>query len=522
MYTTPPLPLDPKTWKPELDEFRAKTDAFYAGQMEKAAYKGFSGYFGSYAQRGAAASMLRMRMPAGRVSGPRLAFVADVLRRYQLRRLHFTTCQTIQLHDLAPQALYAIMEAALEAGIVVLGGGGDYPRNVMCSPLAGADPAEYWDVTPWAEAAGAYLLRFLHTEKMPRKLKVGFSSSPQNLCHATYRDLGFAAREDGLFDVYSAGGLGNNPKLGVKVAEGVAPDQILYYIKAMWLTFRAYGNYENRAKARTRYMQEALGGPEAYAAAFRQKLSEVYQTEDLTLTGVETPAMTKTGVPDESLPAHPRVLAQKQPGLYAVAWHPIGGMPDPAVFCQVSDAMQTMQDAELRLSPDEGAYLVNLNAEEARTLLAMTEGNTAHSLFETSVACIGAGTCQVGLRDSQALLADCVAAVRAARLPDGALPQIHISGCPSSCGTHQTGALGFRGAAKVRDGRPQPAFTLFAGGCSRQGHETMGREIGIMLWENIPAFLVALGQTVAAAGQDYAAWYAANPSAIDTLAARYL
>ena len=137
MYTTPPLPLDPKTWKPELDEFRAKTDAFYAGQMEKAAYKGFSGYFGSYAQRGAAASMLRLRMPAGRVSGPRLAFVADVLRRYQLRRLHFTTCQTIQLHDLAPQALYAIMEAALEAGIVVLGGGGDYPRNVMCSPRGG-------------------------------------------------------------------------------------------------------------------------------------------------------------------------------------------------------------------------------------------------------------------------------------------------------------------------------------------------------------------------------------------------
>ena len=31
MYTTPPLPLDPKAWKPELDEFRAKTDAFYAG-----------------------------------------------------------------------------------------------------------------------------------------------------------------------------------------------------------------------------------------------------------------------------------------------------------------------------------------------------------------------------------------------------------------------------------------------------------------------------------------------------------
>ena len=58
---------------------------------------------------------------------------------------------------------------------------------------------------------------------MPRKLKVCFSNSPANVTHATYRDLGFVARPDGTFDVYSAGGLGNNPRFGVKVAEGVEP-----------------------------------------------------------------------------------------------------------------------------------------------------------------------------------------------------------------------------------------------------------------------------------------------------------
>ena len=120
------------------------------------------------------------------------------------------------------------------------------------------------------------------------------------------------------------------------MAEGVAPDQILYYIKAMWLTFRAYGNYENRAKARTRYMQEALGGPEAYAAAFRQKLSEVYQTEDLTLTGVETPAMTKTGVPDESLPAHPRVLARSSPAF--MPWPGTRSAACPTLRCSARSA----------------------------------------------------------------------------------------------------------------------------------------------------------------------------------------
>ena len=37
---------------------------------------------------------------------------------------------------------------------------------------------------------------------------------------------GFVAREDGKFDVYSAGGLGNNPRFGVKVAEAALPEDI--------------------------------------------------------------------------------------------------------------------------------------------------------------------------------------------------------------------------------------------------------------------------------------------------------
>ena len=119
---------------------------------------------------------------------------------------------------------------------------------------------------------------------MPRKLKVAFAGSGENESHATYKDLGFVAREDGAFDVYSAGGLGNNPRFGVLVAEGVAPEKICYYIKAMWLTFRAYGNYENRGKARTRYMQEVCGGPEGYKKAYLEKLQEVLDSgEDLDL-----------------------------------------------------------------------------------------------------------------------------------------------------------------------------------------------------------------------------------------------
>ena len=103
-----------------------------------------------------------------------------------------------------------------------------------------------------------------------------------------------------------------------------------------------------------------------------------------------------------------------------------------------------------------------------------------------------------------------------------ALPQIHISGCPSSCGTHQTGTIGFRGASRPVGGKPQSAFMLFVGGRDRQGCEAMGRELGAILEGDIPAFLVELGKAVAASGKDYAAWSAADPSAIDRIAAPYL
>lgn len=512
--------MDAMQWKQDMPVFREKTAAFYDGELSKNDYKGFSGLYGSYAQRDGKASMLRLRMTAGRVTKEKMAFTAEAVRRYHVGMMHFTTCQSIQLHNLQQEELCSIMEGALEAGIVTMGGGGDYPRNVMCSPLTGTQADEYFNVLPWAEAAAEYLMHFIKEKKMPRKLKVCFSDSPKNLPHATYRDLGFAARRDGTFDVYSAGGLGNNPRLGVKVAEAVKPEKILYYIKAMWLTFCAYGNYENRGKARTRYMQEVLGGAEGYRKAFLEKLQEVYDSgEDLTISPEAGKCM-KTG--DGSTVSDPRAFAQKQEGLYSVYWHPLGGQPDTEVFCALSDLLQEIPEAELRLAPDESAYIINLTGSEAEKVLRLTEENTAKSLFETSVSCIGASICQIGVRDSQALLTACVNAVREAEIPAGALPQIHISGCPSSCGTHQTGVMGFRGGVKSVEKKAQPAFVLYINGCELQGKEQMGKEVGTMLEKDIPEFLVTLGKTVAESGMDFAAWREKYPQGIEEAAEKFL
>ena len=188
---------------------------------------------------------------------------------------------------------------------------------------------------------------------------------------------------------------------------------------------------------------------------------------------------------------------------------------------KLSELLSGMPGAEVRLAPDESAYIVNLTGKEAMAVAQFT-ADSARDRFETSVACIGASICQQGVGDSQKLLRDCVEAVRAAGLKDGALPQIHISGCPSSCGTHQIGVIGFHGGVKVIDKVPHPAFTLHVYGNDRQGEERFGTQVGVMLARDIPSFLVKLGQTVENAGMDFDAWNKSNPNAIETIAADFL
>ena len=523
-----------KEFKADLKDFREMTEKFYEKEVSVKDYKGFSGGFGSYAQKGGEASMLRLRMPGGRVTKEKLKFLVDSIEKYDVKRVHITTCQTVQFHDLGAKAVGDIMEQAMEVGIVTRGGGGDFPRNTMVSPLSGVEQGEYFDVLPYAEKASDYLMGIIKTVKLPRKLKVGFSNSPANVTHATFRDLGFVAKENGCFDVYSAGGLGNNYRMGVKVAEDAKPTEVLYYVEAMVRTFTTYGNYESRAKSRTRYMQETLG-IDGYQRAYQEKLEEV-KTEckgsllieiedkikeqgnsnvtekgikDFSEKTVENQQKTTDRYPQKEA-ASQRIIVQKQKGLYAVAYHPIGGIVPTEKFGEIYEIIKNIDNAEVRIAPDETLYIINLNALQSEKVAAITEDG-AKNLFETSVSCIVSTVCQIGLRDSQGLLASIIKAVEPYHFADGVLPRIHISGCTSSCGTHQIGQLGFHGASKRIDGKMQSAFAFHVNGQEEQGKEHFGDEWGIMAAEAIPTFFVELGQLISKENLTYDTWYAKNP-----------
>lgn len=501
-------------FRKEIDTYEKAALAFESGELDRQAFKGISGGFGSYAQKDSRL-MLRLRIPGGCLTKELLKFLSDEIGQKQADLLKITTCQTIQVHNLRAKAAASMMRNALEVGIVTRGGGGDNPRNVMASPLSGVEKGETFDVMPYVQTVGDYLLTQLPSLHMPRKLKVGFSNTPANETHATFRDLGFIAREDGTFSVYCAGGLGPNPLLGVHIADGADPSEVTLYVSAMVRLFTACGNYESRAKARTRYLQKTLG-PDQLRARFLEYLDEARKEEAPWPVPWEDEWL-KEGDGEIS---GKRILEQKQPGLYTVSYHPVGGCLPPEKPRALYETIKDMDDVQVRLAPDGTLYIINLKASEVPAVLGVT-ADGAGTLFESSVSCIGAAVCQHGLQDSQGLLRALVERVRRENFADGVLPKLHISGCPSSCGSHQAAALGLMGQAKKVDGEIRPAFRLFVNGCETNPGARLGEAKDVFLADRLPEFFIELGHTIQSANATFETWYPSHQEEFSALCAKY-
>lgn len=507
-----------KELRNEIEAFYEQTKKFINKEINVKDFKGYSGGFGSYAQRGGQSFMLRLRMNQGVMTKDKLKFIIDACEAHQVNKTHFTTCQTIQLHDLSGMEIPYIMSEALDHDIVCRGGGGDFPRNVMCSPLSGVDPNETFDVLPYAKEVGEYMLTLINKFSLPRKLKIAFNNNALNETHATFRDLGFVANSDHTFDVYCAGGLGNNPKMGVKVGDHVAGEDILFYVSAMVLLFMQYGNYENRAKARTRYLQEVLG-KDGLVEEFQKKVQQAFAGEKLKLH-IEEKCITKQS--DEILKiADRRIVNQKQKGLYAVFYHPLGGNITPKKLSDIYEVIKDMEDVELRITPQESVYIINCNAAEALRVLAVTNDG-ARNEFEESISCIGASTCQVGLRDSQGTLKEAIMYLREKDYADHVLPRIYISGCTSSCGTNQIGVLGFQGSVKVIDKKAHPAYTLSVHGNDTLKDACFGKIEGVILEEDMCRFLESIADKVSSHETIFHDWIKSYPNEFEDILKQFV
>lgn len=501
-----------KLLKEEVEILRKKGHEFLEGTVTRVEFKGFSGGMGSYAQKEAGKFMIRLRTPSGIVTGEHFGLILDYAEKYGLDKIHLTTRQAVQLHDLSIDDVCDIMKDAIDRDLFTRGGGGNFPRNVSLSPMAGVDPEEAFDVTPYARQVGDCFLRNATGYKLPRKLKVAFSSSASDTGCATVNDMGFVGVVDGgkpMFRLWLAGGMGGQPALGIPYDELVAPGEVLYYVEAMVRLFMAEGDYTNKARARVRFIPRRMG-VDAFMECYKKHLADVKKEcqfdgiepsvcrDDKEVNAVET-ASTAIETSTNSL-----ILPQKQRGRFTVVLHPLCGQLKLEDGRKIQEILSEIPEAEVRLSMDEELYIRNLSKDEAENLLEEMKGRMMMSPVRMSVSCVGTPTCQAGINQSQKLCQAVERAVAEADIDENRLPKLYISGCPNCCARHPVASMGFSGRKVKVDGVMEEAFDCFIGGHVGVDASHFAEKAGIILAERIPEMIVELGQMLTKEKKDYA------------------
>ena len=103
----------------EIPNFKENIYKFLNGEMSKMDFKGFSGGYGIYAQRDQKSFMIRLRVASGVLSKSQLNTVYHFATKYGIDKLHLTTRQAIQLHNLSAEDLLSIMRDGIEMIYIV-------------------------------------------------------------------------------------------------------------------------------------------------------------------------------------------------------------------------------------------------------------------------------------------------------------------------------------------------------------------------------------------------------------------
>jgi sulfite reductase (ferredoxin) len=489
----------------DIDAYEREVARFLAGELPAGVLKAKRVPRGVYEQRRDGAYMVRVRIPGGSLTPDQARALAAISSQYGDGRLHVTTRQDLQFHDVAIGDTPAVMRRLLEAGLTSKGGGGNTVRNVTACPYAGVCPAERFDVTPCARSVTEYLIPLTGSYNLPRKYKIAFSGCAADCALAQVADLGFVAAARGGkagFRVLAGGGLGAHSRAADVLAEWLPAAEIIRCAEAVRRLFDRHGDRNNRHRARLRYVFERLG-LEAVKSQFGELMAELAREGVPDWRGEPEAAGAASGpeaVPGIEIRNGVRVVPQRQPGLVSVPLHlPLGFLPGDDL-ARIGDLAEDYSvEGALRATRSQNLLIRHVPAERLPGLADGLAGLKTDVLtpvpLDRFVACAGASTCRLGICLARSAAQSCAGALGARGLSRETLDamEIYINGCANSCGHQPVGAIGLFGAAQRTGERLVPSYVLTLGGRCGAGGVRMGAPVARVASRALPPLMADLG-----------------------------
>ena len=496
----------------EIAAFKEMVEQYFLGTLTPDEFKAKRLHMGTYGIRGTKdIHMMRIKIPAGKVSAQQLECLADLAEKYSKSIGHFTTRQDMQLYWIPTrEAPYAQARAAA-VGLTTREACGNSVRNVTACHLAGISPIELFDVTKHAEAVTTHFLRNPASQKLPRKFKIAFEGCPVDHARTPIHDIGAVAaiqESQGKkvlgFRVYVGGGLGAAPMQAMLLEPFTPTTELLRTCEAAVRVHDRLGDRKNKATARIKFVVKRLG-PDAFrneVFAERDKLPRYAYDAMFTTETDETPPSTPKLGPAPSVNGtykrwmFTNVMGQKQPGYSVVTIRLRLGDISTQQMRDLAKIIRTYCGGWMRVSINQNValrwvrneHLAHLFGELEPLGLAETE---AEKLYDVT-SCPGAETCQLGIAASRGLSRALEEHFKKAGLAGADIEnvRIKISGCPNSCGQHHIADIGFFGGAKKVNDKLAPHFQMMLGGFTEEGKAQFGQPILKLPARRIPEAIV--------------------------------
>jgi len=510
----------PSVVEAELAKYSNTIDLLHQGAIDAdKEFRPFRLVHGVYGQRqGGENQMVRIKLKYGLVTPNQMRVLASTSEKFTNGISHITTRQAIQFHYIPLDDTPKLLRELEECGLTTREACGNAVRAVCGSPNEGTLVDEPFAVEPYAEAIFQHFLRGPRSASLPRKFKIALAASDRDpLQQVNIQDVGvMAVVKDGKegFRVLAAGALGASPQVPLVIAECLPKDQLLEVCDALVRVHHKYGDRENRAKARLKFVLRKHGD-EGFRKLFAECLEEALKDGVKgKLLPDRLPSARPTPVPavagEEGIWRKANVRSHREPGLTVVSLCIPRGDIHAKDMRVLADLAEKYAEGDVRSTNDQNLLFRRVKPEHLSALYVELKklGYTrrAHGLVDVQ-SCPGASTCQLGICLSKNLSQELEKAL--VGITDERTQQAHIniSGCPNSCGQHHIGNIGFHGASSKIGDKIIPHYLFFVGG----GDEGDKVHHGTMVCR-IPARKVA---TVVKALTD---WYQAERQGTETLA----
>jgi len=464
----------------DIIELEQKIQLFKEGQIDEEKFRSLRLARGVYGQRQPGVQMIRIKLPYGKITAAQWRRIAQVSDEYSTGNLHFTTRQDIQIHyvslDRTPE-LWAELE---KDDITLREACGNTIRNITASPLAGVDPDEVFDVSPYAEATFAYFLRNPINQEMGRKFKIAFSSSEKDTAFTFIHDLGLLPkikeREHG-FKVLLGGGLGAQPLHAHIIEEFLPANRLIPMVEGIIRVFERYGERSRRMKARLKFLIEELG-LDQFLALLNEELKAL-PNPTFEIDYNEASHFLEEDISQEEIYSSSQeykvwklsnVSTQKQNGFKAVSVKVPGGNISSSTARKIAELVDLLGYDDVRITPNQGFIIRFVPASKLGVVYkSLKQLNLAEPGFDSIhdiTACPGTDTCNLGISSSTgtAKALEHVLKQEYQDLIHTKDLSIKISGCMNACGQHSIANIGFQGMTIKTSEGVAPALQILLGG----------------------------------------------------------